>query len=183
MNAFLFLATVLIWGTTWIALALQVGPVPVVVSVFYRFALAGVLFLLGLALLGKLRVPARAQQPWILAQALCLFSLNFLCFYTAAAYVPSGLLSIVFSLATVFNAFNARLVFRDPITARALLASGIGITGLTLLFGSELAVEDPMETLKGIGFAALGTLFFSLGNMVSRRNTAAGLSARDANAW
>jgi hypothetical protein len=27
-NAILFLATVLIWGATWIAIAMQVGPVP-----------------------------------------------------------------------------------------------------------------------------------------------------------
>ena len=39
-NLLLFSSTVLIWGTTWIAIALQIGPVPVLVSVFYRFALA-----------------------------------------------------------------------------------------------------------------------------------------------
>ena len=35
----LFITTVFIWGTTWIAIAAQVGDVPVSVSVFYRFAL------------------------------------------------------------------------------------------------------------------------------------------------
>jgi drug/metabolite transporter (DMT)-like permease len=40
-----------------------------------------------------------------------------------------------------------------------------------------------MGTLKGIGLAALGTLFFSLGNMASRRNSAAGISPLTANAW
>ena len=40
MNLSLYLLTVLIWGTTWIAIAMQVGPVPVLVSVFYRFAVA-----------------------------------------------------------------------------------------------------------------------------------------------
>jgi drug/metabolite transporter (DMT)-like permease len=34
-----------------------------------------------------------------------------------------------------------------------------------------------------LGLAALGTLFFSLGNMVSRRNSAAGISPVTANAW
>ena len=183
MNAVLFISTVLIWGTTWIAIAWQVGPVPVVVSVFYRFALAGGLFLLGLAIAGKLRPLERRHQPWVMAQALCLFSLNFICFYTSAAYLTSGLISVVFSLAVLFNAFNARLFFGERITARALLASAIGFTGLVLLFGAELSLDDPWGTLRGIGFAALGTMFFSLGNMVSRRNTAAGVSTMDANAW
>ncbi|MBL3572075.1 EamA family transporter, partial [Rhodovulum visakhapatnamense] len=35
----LFVLTVLIWGTTWIAIAAQVGEVPVMVSIFYRFTL------------------------------------------------------------------------------------------------------------------------------------------------
>ena len=183
MNAALFITTVLIWGTTWIAIAWQVGPVPVVVSVFYRFALGGALFLLGLAVAGKLKPLARRHQPWVMAQALCLFSLNFICFYISAAYIPSGLISVVFSLAVLFNTFNARLFLGDRVTSRALLASAIGFAGLVLLFGAELSMDDPWRTLSGISYAALGTMFFSLGNMVSRRNTAAGLSTVDANAW
>lgn len=183
MNVALFISTVLIWGTTWIAIALQVGPVPVVVSVLYRFAAAAVLFLLVLAILGRLRLPARRHQPWVMAQALCLFSLNFIFFYTAAADIPSGLISLVFSLATVFNAVNAWLFFGEKISARTLLASVIGVTGLLLLFGAELSLDDPLRTLRGLGFATLGTVMFSLGNMCSRRNSAAGLSPIDANAW
>ena len=183
MNATLYISTVLIWGTTWFAMALQVGPVPILLSVFYRFATAGLLFLLGLALIGRLKVPARHHQPWLAAQALCLFGLNYLCFYSAAASVPSGLLAVVFSLATVFNALNAKVFFGEPVTRRALLASIIGVAGLVLLFGSEFETDNPTATVKGIGLAVLGTMFFSLGNMVSRRNTEAGLETIDANAW
>ncbi|MDV7143779.1 DMT family transporter [Tropicimonas sp. TH_r6] len=183
MNTVLFAMTVLIWGTTWIAITLQVGPVPVLVSVFYRFAAAGGVFLLGLALSGRLILPDRRHRPWILAQALCLFSLNFICFYAAAAYIPSGLLSVVFSLATLFNAFNARLFFGDRITGRVMLASALGVLGLVLLFGPDLSLDASGQALHGIALAALGTLFFSLGNMISRRNSAAGLGTIAANAW
>ena len=183
MNAALFLSTVLIWGTTWIAIAFQVGPVPVPVSVFYRFALAGLILLAVLAATRRLTVPKRRDQPFVLLQALCLFSCNFLCFYKAAAYVPSGLISVIFSLATVYNAVNARLFFGDPITPRALFAAGLGASGLLVLFGPDIFVSFDGETLKGVGLAALGTLFFSFGNMVSRRNSAAGLAPITANAW
>ena len=57
MNFMLFTSTVIIWGTTWIAIAWQIGSVDVVVSIFYRFALAGVVFLFGLLLLGRLKLP------------------------------------------------------------------------------------------------------------------------------
>ncbi|WP_427024993.1 DMT family transporter [Aureimonas ureilytica] len=183
MNAALFIATVLIWGTTWIAIAFQVGPVPVLVSVFYRFALAGLLLVAGLALTGRLKIPARRDQPFVLLQALCLFSCNFLCFYKAAGFVPSGLISVIFSLATILNALNARLFFGDPISRRALLAALLGACGLALLFGPDIATHLDRGTLTGIGLAMLGTLFFSFGNMVSRRNSAAGLPPITANAW
>lgn len=183
MHALLFAATVLIWGTTWIAIALQVGPVPVLVSIFYRFGTAAVLFLAVLALMGRLKTPARRHQPWIAGQALCLFCLNFICFYTAAAYVPSGLIAVIFSLSTVFNTVNARLFWRDPIRPRTLLAAALGVAGLMLLFGPEIAHSHAAGTLKGAGLAALGTLFFSFGNMISRRNSAAGVSPVIANAW
>ena len=65
MNALLFAATVLIWGTTWIAIAMQVGPVPVLVSVFCRFAVAALVLLAGLALAGRLRRPAGRDWPWM----------------------------------------------------------------------------------------------------------------------
>lgn len=182
-NAILFLSTVLIWGTTWIAISMQVGPVPVLVSIFYRFAAAGLIFIAGLALTGRLRLPAWRDQPFVLAQALCLFCCNFICFYNAAAYVPSGLISVIFSLATIYNAVNARLIFGDRITGRTLVAAALGVAGLMLLFGEDILVEFNAGTLKGLGLAALGTLFFSFGNMVSRRNSAAGVSPVIANAW
>ena len=182
-NVLLFVATVLIWGTTWIAITWQVGPVPVLVSVFYRFGSAALILLLGLAVLRRLPVPGWRDQPFILAQALCLFCCNFLCFYSAAAYLPSGLVSVIFSLATLYNVVNARLFFGDRVSGRTLLAAALGVSGLLLLFGHEVLVRFDTGTVKGVGLAALGTLFFSLGNMASRRNSAAGIAPLTANAW
>ncbi|WP_299961928.1 hypothetical protein [uncultured Roseobacter sp.] len=58
-SAVLFVATVLIWGTSWIAITLQIGQVPVSVSVLYRIALAAVLLLLALAAIKRLALPAQ----------------------------------------------------------------------------------------------------------------------------
>ncbi len=182
-NLLLFSSTVLIWGTTWIAIALQIGPVPVLVSVFYRFATAALILVAALVVTGRLKVPTMKQQPFVLAQALCLFCCNFLCFYHAASYVPSGLISVVFSLATIYNAVNARLFFGDRISPRTLLAAALGATGLVLLFGIDILFSLNPDSWKGIGLSALGTLFFSLGNMASRRNSASGIAPITANAW
>lgn len=177
----LFLTTVLIWGTTWIAIAAQLGEVPITVSIFYRFALAGVLMLAGLAVLGRLRRPA--VWRFVVVQALCLFCLNFLGLYTATALVPSGLVSVIFSLSSIFNAVNARIFFGDKINRQTVLAGALGVAGLICLFWPDIDVKAGAQTLRGIGWAVLGTLIFSWGNMASRQNTQLGITPVTANAW
>lgn len=182
-NILLLASTVLLWGTTWIAIAFQIdaAPVPVLVSIFHRFALAALVMVAGLALMGRLHRP----RVWrfVFAQALCLFCCNFIALYTATTLIPSGLVSVIFSLASLFNAVNARIFFGDRITSRTLLAAALGATGLLLLFWHDLTVDFDISVLKGMGWAALGTCFFSLGNMASRRNTAEGVPPVTANAW
>lgn len=177
----LFVVTVLIWGTSWIAIALQIGPVPVSVSVFYRIALAAIILLLALAVTKRLKFPA--QWRFVVLQAICLFSLNFVALYNAAALLPSGLLSVVFSLASIFNALNARVLFGEKITLRVVLAGVLGVCGLVLLFWESLAISFNPDTLRGVGWALVGTMIFSWGNMASRRNSASGTTPIIANAW
>lgn len=47
-NRFLYVATVLIWGSTWIAIEFQLGTVAPEISVFYRYLLASALLYLTL---------------------------------------------------------------------------------------------------------------------------------------
>lgn len=42
-NIFLYLSTVLIWGSTWLAIEFQLGEVAVEISLLYRFTLAALL--------------------------------------------------------------------------------------------------------------------------------------------
>lgn len=101
-NAILFIATVLIWGTTWIGIAFQVESALVMVSVFYRFGLGALLMLAGLAIIGRLRRPSIWR--FVVVQAMCLFCFNFIGLYHATVLIPSGLVSVIFSLASIFNA-------------------------------------------------------------------------------
>ena len=147
MNLALFATTVLIWGSTWIAIAAELGPVPVLTSVFYRFALAAALLWPVLVLSGRLSRTRPRDHLFMGLQGLCLFSLNFLCFYNATAFIPSGLVSVIFSLATVLNALNARLFFAERITARALMATTVGVAGLVRLLARRQQAAPPAPRL------------------------------------
>ena len=184
MNLSLYLLTVLIWGTTWIAIKLQLGEVAVAASIVYRFALAAAVLFVVLALSGRLQKLDARGQAICLAQGLCLFCINFLCFYTASQWIPSGLIAVIFSTATLWNALNARLFFKQRIAANVLAGGALGLAGLGLLFWPELAGHAASrETLLGIGLALIGTLCFSAGNMLSSLQQKAGLKPWTTNAW
>ena len=184
MTAFFYLLTVVIWGTTWIAIKTQLGIVPLEVSIAYRFALAGGLLFAGLWGTGRLQpIPIR-QQPFILLQALCLFSCNFVCFYLASQHVPSGLVSVVFSAATIFNMVNAFVAFGRRPAARVLVGAFIGVLGIVCLFWNVVTASVlDRGTLTGLALALLGTWFFSVGNLVSARNQRHGIAVASANAY
>ncbi|WP_079200934.1 DMT family transporter [Pseudomonas sp. CC6-YY-74] len=184
MNLSLYLLTVLIWGTTWIAIKLQMGEVAIAASIAYRFALAAAVLFAVLLLSGRLQTLDRRGQVICLLQGLCLFCINFLCFYTASQWIPSGLVAVIFSTATLWNALNARLFFKQKIAANVLAGGALGLAGLGLLFWPELAGHTASrETLLGIGLSLIGTLCFSAGNLLSSLQQKAGLKPLTTNAW
>ena len=173
--------TVLIWGLTWTAIRLQVESAPVDVSVFYRFLMASVVALVVLALLGRLQTLTLKQHGWLFLQGLTLYSVNFLLIYRAAESMTSGLLAVVFSLAALFNALNGWLWLRLKPTARLYPAVALGITGVALLFWHDLQLGN--ATGASILFAAAGTFWFSMGNLVSIKVRLAQIPLLVANAW
>lgn len=184
MTAFLYGLTVLIWGTTWIAIKMQLGPVAIEASIFYRFALAGLCLFAFLLMTGRLQRIAWRHQPFVLLLGMCLFSFNFICFYTATQYIVSGLTAVIFSTSTIMNVVNGFLFHRRVPGLNTILGSGLGILGLTGLFWKGFAGgEINTDMMIGLGLSAVGTYLFSLGNMVSARNQKNGVSVASANAY
>ncbi|WP_447746530.1 DMT family transporter [Pseudomonas nicosulfuronedens] len=184
MNLSLYLLTVLIWGTTWIAIKLQVGVVAIPLSIAYRFSLAALVLFALLLVSRRLQPLGRRGQAICFAQGLCLFCVNFLCFYTASQWIPSGLVAVVFSTATLWNALNSRVFFGQRIAPNVLGGGAFGLAGLALLFWPELSGHQATpETFYGLGLALLGTLCFSAGNLLSSLQQKAGLRPLSTNAW
>ena len=184
MNSVLYALVVVIWGTTWIALKLQLGVVPIPWSIAWRFALAAVVLFAWLAARGRLRLPRREVRLLVAAQGLCLFCVNFICFLEASRTIASGLVAVVFSTATLWNALGARLVFKRSLTSAILGGGALGLAGLLLMFWPELARHGASAgTWRGLAFALGGTLCFSCGNLLSARMQALGETPALTNAW
>ncbi|ABC21339.1 hypothetical protein F11_02745 [Rhodospirillum rubrum F11] len=175
MSVILFCVVVLCWGFTWFGIHLQLGTIAPEVSILWRFLLAAIVLAFGLAASGRFKPAPLAHHPWFALLGLCLFSTNFVLMYSATQYIASGIVSVVFCMATVFNAANQWLFLKRVPAVRTVGGALIGIAGIALLFGeSFLHVEASADTALGVALALGGTYVFSLGNLVSLRATASG---------
>lgn len=184
MNLLLYSTTVLIWGTTWIAIKWQTGVVAPPVSIAFRFILASIVMLAIVRMTGRPMRPPRAAWRLLFAQGLALFCCNFLCFYYAEQIVPSGLVAVVFSTAPLFNAVNGRLFMGRALQPSAILGALLGLVGILFLFAPQVADHAGDKTMwLGLAITLVGTMCFSAGNLLSSRMQSMGLHPSVTNGW
>jgi drug/metabolite transporter (DMT)-like permease len=180
----LYALSVLIWGSTWLAIKFQLGSVAPAVSVAWRFAVAA-LMLLGYARIKRLplRFDLRTHL-WLVLQGVLLFGINYVLVYWSEQSLTSGLVALIFSLVTFCNILGLRVFFSMPVKANALSGAILGVIGIGLVFWPELA-NFSMSPARRIGVicALLGPVFASLGNMTATRSHRLGLPVVQANAW
>ena len=177
INLLLYTVTVLIWGTTWYVIKLQLGSVPESWSVSYRFFIAGALLVAWLGFQGRLTdLPTGRNLLFVCLQGIMLFCLNYWLFYIVSNDLTTGLVAVLFSLITIMNIVNQRLFFKVQVNSRSLMASLIGIVGLVLVFFPEfLRVQANERLVVAVLLGILATWFASVGNILSVRNSRVGL--------
>jgi len=176
INIALYIACVLIWGTTWYAIKMQLGVVAPEVSLTYRFGLA-VLILLSYALATNrpLRI-SLADHAYAAMLGVCMFGLNYVLTYYGSQYINSGLVAVLFTVLTFMNMGNERVFFGFQADWRILTASAIGLAGVAVIFLPELAsISSGAGRVLGMGMIIAGTYLASLGNMIAIRNTRRGI--------
>ena len=184
-NAILYTITVCVWGSTWLAIKYQVGDVPAIQSVLYRFLIAMVLLQLFLLLTKRFKIYDFQTHKLFAILGLFLFGINYLLFYLAAEYgLTTGVEAIIFSFLISMNIVNNALFFKEKPDRNVLLGAAIGILGILALFQDEL-YELINGTAVGIGvlFSILATYLASLGNMASKKLQRQHVNVVEANAW
>jgi drug/metabolite transporter (DMT)-like permease len=166
--AFLLPAVVLSWGFSWYAITLQLGAVDPSVSVFWRFLMASSVLALGLILLRRFAPLQWRLHPHLAFMGAALFSLNFILFYYATQYVPSGVVSVIFASAALIIAGLEFALFGKRPAGRVIVGGALGVAGLALMFSDTLIGTRALNPY-GLGLALAGTGLFSIGNIVSSR--------------
>jgi drug/metabolite transporter (DMT)-like permease len=183
-NALLYLSTILIWGSTWLAIKFQLGIVAPEISVCWRFG-AAALMLAALARLRglSLRVDLRTHA-WLALQGCFLFGINYILVYVSEQSLTSGLVAVTFTLIVLFNIVFLKIFFGTPMKPHTLAGAVLGVVGVAVLFWPDLA-DFSFSTDRRIGLieCLVSTVMASIGNMVATRNHRHQVPVISGNAW
>ena len=183
-NSILYIVTVLIWGSTWLAIEFQLGVVEPEVSIVYRYVVAALVLFAWCKVRGlSLRFKVRDHVYFVLL-GLLLFSLNYIFAYHAQVYITSALAAIAFSTMLWINIFLSRIFFGTRATPRVLIGALLGIVGIVVLFAPQIeSVALTDAVLFGSVMALAGALTASCGNMVSQSAQKRSLPVVETNTW
>lgn len=164
----LFVIPALIWGSTWYVIKFQLGIVDPLLSVAYRFLLAGIILISFSLLTGKNIKFTPKEHFLMLLLGLSLFGINYWFVYEAETTLTSGIVAVIFSLIIVFNILFNALLLKGKIKKDVLFAAILGISGTSFLFKNELSSfqlngKDILVLLICFG----GLITASLGNILS----------------
>lgn len=183
-DAVLYAVTVFAWSTSWIAMKAQVISVAPEVSLVWRFAISAAVMWIWVGLKRERVRYAWREHLGFAGLGFFIFSMNFNLFYHGAKGLPSGLLSVVFSLASVINLLMGLVVFRLRISTRVLIGGLLGFAGVAAMFWPRIAGADfDAAAAGGLAMCVAGTTLFCAGNMVSSAVQRRGIPVLAATAW
>ena len=164
----LFVIPSLIWGSTWYAIKFQLGDIDPLISVSYRFILAGlILFIINVASRNNMKFSLQ-EHFFMFLLGLSLFGLNYWFVYKAESELTSGVVAVIFSLLIFFNIIFNAILLKGKIKKDVFIAALLGVTGTAFLFENELnAFKLNKEDMIALLFCLGGLISASLGNIIS----------------
>ena len=155
-------AVYVIWGSTYLFIALAVKTLHPLFAVSTRFLLAGtIMSLLVLVRGGTMRASARSIASCVLIGCL-LPGANAILFF-AERNVPTGLASLIISAVPLWVVV-LRLAGRERLPLPAMIGVGVGFAGVAVL-----ARPSGGATAWGIGLCVLSSVMWATGSVLSRR--------------
>ena len=152
----------IIWGSTYLGIAIAGETIPLLLAVSTRFVAAGLIMAVVVERRGgTLRVTRRQLGACVLVGCL-LPGANAVLFY-AERDVPTGLASLLIASVPLFVVI-LRLSLRERLPTAVLAGVGVGFAGVAVL-------ADPSGGASGTGVAlcVISAVMWSLGSVASRR--------------
>jgi len=135
--------TWIVWGSTYLAVAVTNQTLPPLLMLSARFLLAGALLFAWSALRGDLRGAWPGRRAWAAAAVV---GVALLCVTTgsvawAEQRITSGLAALLVATVPLFTALIDRAFFGIRLSGRAAVGIGAGLLGVALLVGSSTQID------------------------------------------
>ena len=174
----------LIWGTTWYAITLQLGAVPPLASIVWRFGLASALLFLGCLIARQNIRLSRAQHLAALGQGAFAFSISYSFTYASESHVASAIVAVTFAALTFINLVLFRLLAGQRAAAASWGGALLGLVGVAVLSGGEvLSAGFDGRAALGVGLALIATTASAFGNFFAWKGQQKGSAAIPSTAW
>ena len=146
-----YISVILLWATTPLAIKWSGEGPGFLFGVTARMAIGTVCVLFALVLMRQRLAWHRKARLTYLAVALQIYG-SMLAVYWAAQFIPSGWISVIFGLTPLMTALLAAIFLGDrSLTLGKLLAYGLGVSGLVIMFGSALQLGyDAVMGISGV---------------------------------
>ena len=158
----------LIWGASFLFIAVAGKALPPVGVTFFRMAF-GAIALFVLIKLAKQRVPMN-REAWLktFGAGLMMSAIPFTLFAYAELHIASGLAGMVNAATPVMTVLAIMIAFRDQKPTRVqVIGLGVGILGTLVLLGvwQGFGENDPLA----LGALILATMFYGFGSPYIRK--------------
>ncbi len=157
-------AVYIIWGSTYLFIAIAVETLPPLLAVSTRFIAAGAIMAAVVAQRGGTMRISRPAFVSVVFIGCLLPGANAVLFY-AERDVPTGLASLIIASVPLWVVLM-RLILGERIPTPVLVGVGIGFAGVAVL-----AQPEGGATTVGIGLCVLSAVMWSLGSVASKRLT------------
>lgn len=173
-----FLVVCIIWGTTYLAIAVGVLEVPPFMMAFFRFCSAGMIMLIYVFLKGEKFPSIKTLLNNLFVGTIVMFGGQALLFW-AEQHISSGFASILIASMPFFfillDKRHWKLYFNNYLIIAGLI---IGFIGVIILFNDKLSEAIPNEEIKIQMIASLmvllGGIFWVAGTIYYRSNPSPG---------
>ena len=163
-----FAILALIWGASFLFIAVAGKALPPVGVTFFRMAF-GAIALFVLLKLAKQRIPKTWDAWWkTFVAGLVMSAFPFTLFAYAELHIASGLAGMVNAATPVMTVLAIMIAFRDQKPTRVqVIGLGVGIVGTLVLLGvwRGFGENDPLA----IGALILATMFYGFGSPYIRK--------------
>jgi drug/metabolite transporter (DMT)-like permease len=169
--ALAYIACGLIWGTTWFAIRVCVGPggYPPFMAGALRFSLATVV--LGLIWVARpFKIGEFTPRNLIWIAITCLSSsAGFAMVYTAEKWISGGLAAIISSTAPLMMAVVATVSGTEKVSRSSLLGSFVALGGVMAIFQDSLHASS--EQALGVGLLLVSVVVSQVNSALLRQHT------------